>query len=1020
MGIFLLGAPAPAEFPFNNGVTQTNTLSTAAENGLQFLNVFKQSRSPLYLAPPTDTSAPRLPILELDTNGNPTEIVAGTGGFTRIFGLDSVAAYSGIWVVTADGEGEFSLNNGQLNPAPGYGALNSITFTGVDNRYEFVRVSDDEVSNGKTALAVTSMSAAPNYLRNWKMFRKDDEALINAGVEILYPPYKEFMQEVNPGCLRSLAALGNPYDGTNSCNIALWSQRKPRDYVSYVADEFRPEFYVGKTTQSGNDFDVTSPGGFTLTDKCMAHVWPNAAPSNGEYTESVAINSGSPATFTWTAHNLQVGNGLMIQCRRRFEATATLGSAVITNIPGGTGDMAAGQEFQYGPGLPSGTRILSVDSGDTVTLTNNFTLANGNYIFNLGYAAPILCGEILHVQAVDDANTIKVSLTRGGAAIDVAASYTGVKLCPLVMLQIDGQGYKPMTSWRWPTAARAFVCYSDAYPQANNIYTVTYDETTGWFNQYGGRDGPGDGMANGYPPEVFIDMCKLLGAQPWIVPPGLWQGTAANIHANTDFMYEWMTYAKSVRDSGGASWFKPIAENGNEFWNQNAVFRITHLGIGQSWALWRSDDDIGNAFGKSMSILGQEAEGIFGTDHTQFSVVCGVHTTRFHGGAPADQDARLKSTLYVLKNGGSPAYLYTSAVAPSSYVSPAARYSIDDLQDAYAYCITNAGNSSAQDAIAEAYSETANNSAPNVEFTNPYVQQCHENVKTWAMGMPVGSKIAYIYTYEGAWSPDYLLGDWSINIVSISATNPAVITTASVCQNSERSDMAGNPAVVGMGVTPSSVSGMTQINVGAAQSGTLTFTGGGSADIVGANTFNVDDAVAILIMKGNVNSQYLPVSAYIPPELLSGKAYYVVFTDGDKFRVSETKGGAAITIATASSAADVVAQRCIKVTAVDGDEITLDYDASALSPGSGGVATFAASQGLSNTLRYASKFTQAVGDINTETYDNFDGLTEPGFTAMWASNFVLFGTGGVWSVADPNYYMTPQSPQLLSIIARNH
>lgn len=112
-------------------------------------------------------------------------------------------------------------------------------------------------------------------------------------------------------------------------------------------------------TISSNDDDVNLR---TLHDA----LYP--APVGGEVV-TLTINSGviikANATST---HALNIGS---------WPSTATTGdrtsgSAVISNIASGTTDFAAGM-FVSGTGIPSGTKILSVDSPSQVTLDANAT-----------------------------------------------------------------------------------------------------------------------------------------------------------------------------------------------------------------------------------------------------------------------------------------------------------------------------------------------------------------------------------------------------------------------------------------------------------------------------------------------------------------------------------------------------------------------------------------------------------------------------------------------------------------------
>jgi hypothetical protein len=67
---------------------------------------------------------------------------------------------------------------------------------------------------------------------------------------------------------------------------------------------------------------------------------------------------------------------------------------------------------------------------------------------------------------------------------------------------------------------------------------------------------------------------------------------------------------------------------------------------------------------------------------------------------------------------------------------------------------------------------------------------------------------------------------------------------------------------------------------------------------------------------------------------------------------------------------------------------------------------------------YATKLADAVGVGNTQMYQIFEDLVEPGFVAEYPSNFVPFGSLSVWPVLDPGVF-ADDTPQSLSIKAYN-
>lgn len=915
---------------FNGGITQINTLNAQNFGQYVFINFMKAAGQLAYNNPPTDTTAPGNPILELDANGYPTSIPPGVGAFNLSAALiPNANRYSGRWVLKWDGTGTAVPAN--------FSFTTNLTQS---NRVEFTN-NDISVNGTNASVFITATSVAPNNLKNLRLCRIIDEAAMDAG-QVFFPDHLALMRSAKPGSIRSLG-WGGGFNGTNDCHLALWAHRRPVGYITYEGEGFfNPNWWGGTTTNSGTDYSLAY-GGFSLTDKVIVQLRFNVSSlnnaSNGgrtslawSTTNTIAIN------VAWPAHGFAVGNTVMF------------------------GDTPA----------------------DTQTPP-----------------AALKSGVIYFVNNVIDANNFTVSATSGGSSVVATATTSGTMWAIAIhRININGTGFVPMSNFSFPIAQN--IGYSTAGPKTggttNNVSTLLYDAITGWFTM----SGPGAGLNNGSPPETFVDYCAAIGSHPWMVIP--FMSASAGAGGCTDYVTNWVSYAKNTYP-----WMKPLVEPPNETWNGNAVGYSTFYAPFLAQTLWGVPgaafiDGINQSYGKWVSDIGQAVSAVFGNDRTKYSMICASQASTFNGGSGTGNDNRAKSAAYVAA-GGSAGYLWTDRVCTANYYSPLERFTVQEVIDAFNYTVTNAGNSSAQSAIAESYAATADTGA-NSPFNLTWNLTNFTTLKSWAQGLPGGNTIKGMVSYEGGWSPDYLNGNWFTSMTSPGATqaSPCIVTlnTTNGTGNSEFGSMAGNPAAVGMAVTISGVVGMTQLNNAALGSCTFTNT---SASIAATNTLLAGQAVTF--------------TSTPPTPFAINTTYFVIATglSGSAFQLSATHGGSAIT-ATASGSVGSATTGWY-VSAVGAGTITLDVDSSAFTAwSSGGTVTWMNSVTYSNTLRQKGGDTTANGNLNTKWYGLYAGLASAGFVAEFPSNFIYFGKGSVWFVLQPDIY-APLTPQWNSIVAAN-
>lgn len=672
------------------------------------------------------------------------------------------------------------------------------------------------------------------------------------------------------------------------------------------------------------------------------------------------------------------------------------------------------------------TVAWSTTNGNPIVVNRtSHGLSVGNTVCfgNSGLPAGIVVSQQYFVSNVIDANNFNISATSGGASINASATTSGSwTIAQMPRLAINGGSFINLTDFQTPNPTNiGSIC--GVSPSAG-LSTIIYDQTTNWWHI--SRTGPG--LMVGGPPEVFVDYCAAIGANPWITAPFMTQTTGGALGGVTDYMPNWVTYAKVTY-----SWMKPLVEPYNETWNGALAGLGTQYAQTLAYTLWPTlagtstlNRAVDNSYGKWVSDLGQAISAIYGNDRTKYSMLSMGQGVTWHDAASVNiNDSRLVSNLYVTVNGGQPAYKFCDRVGAANYIGSSEQDGLQEQIDSVNYYVTNNGNSSGQSAISEAYTANAN-SGVDTPYTTTYVQTIFINIKAWALGqngtsvVPApgvsGNTVAGIVGYEGGWGPDVPVdhGD-AVTNVSLVATpgitqaNPCVVTLASgnSTTNVDGSNFSGNPGVVGQMVNMQFISGMTQLNNGGLLGATFT---NGSASITCTQTLIANQAVVFTADGANPPS---PFQVNIP--------YHVLSTglSGSAFQLSATKGGSAI-VALANQPTTVFAQGGWFITATGVSTITLDVDSTgftAWTNASQAQIIWTQTRVYVGALRLSGLTTNALGTANTQMYANHLALSGSGFTAEYPSNFIYFGNAGAWAVLNPNIYV-PLTAQWNSIVAQ--
>jgi len=743
-------------------------------------------------------------------------------------------------------------------------------------------------------------------------------------------------------------------------------------------------FYVPLQSERAGNYVATWSGSSTLRTGMSATVLPTAT-----FTGSIAagiVTAGAP-------------NGGTIQKGMSLNGSGVSSGTVV-------GDQITGTAGQAGTYFVTGTTTaastsMSVDGGTkTGTGANRFVFSTTDFRFDIGFSAATTAPSNLKVFHVDDEAELNAGRILGkkfrqnwaymNAGVIRFGDWQGMNTTgvttwdtrkPVSYVYYSGSDYRPSlyagvttnvgdaysvgappagfsltdkatvivkfnatATSNTPTidvAGSGAIAIKDHFgdtisfsvrrPTANAVGTLIYDATlNAWIKQGGDTDVGDRGIGNGVPPETMLRVAIELGGHPYVTTPYL------SIDPITDYMPSMATY---FRDNA-PSWMIPRYEGPNETWNSAGGFYATRYGWNKALAYWATSNDTHNWYGKAVSLLGQAISVVYSDNRTRYQVLAGVQSVAGCGNASCStsatsgSNARLASTLFVSSGPAqsgyaqSAAYNWVTHVAMANYVTPVAYGTLQELRDGYAYVVTNAGNPSAQTALADAYADTLGGAA--AAYNLNYVKAAAGHWYTWAQGNWGGSINLPLTAYEGGYSPDYSNTVWTSAVTGATAANPSVLTLATTSGTRGAISGGGNPAVVGMSLAISGVVGMTQLN---------------------GNTYTV--------------------------------------------------------------------------TAVAGDSVTIDVDASGFTPySSGGTASYVNSALYTNTLRWASKFSTHLQTQMTQSYTDMAAVpmvfpSQFNFSGSSANASDrptgTIGQGQVWGLYDQSVYATPYSPAVESI-----
>jgi hypothetical protein len=466
-------------------------------------------------------------------------------------------------------------------------------------------------------------------------------------------------------------------------------------------------------------------------------------------------------------------------------------------------------------------------------------------------------------------------------------------------------------------------------------------------------------------------------------------------------------------------------------------------------------------YGRGLAQMGAAWAAVFGLGNKgwpHYAITCGVQSVQ--GDTPSGPDGwreRFDCNSWVIEGGTAPK-TYTTAYCPANYYASLAQVNtLSEVEDAFAYHVTQRGNPTAQAALLAAYVNHLTDATVG-PYNLAYLRTLYANWKTYVLTKGVNR----CFAYEGGYSPDFMseyfpIQDWTnmatSTVVGASKATSCVLTLgtsylmAAYSRNDPNYTFAGvNPMKPGMLLCLRNILGMTQLNCGSTTNGApnpsavpIAITGGGSADI----TWTGVDPVPV-VGQGIV---FLPVNNFIgiaeplgtnryPPPLVPRLPYYVVYSSGTTIRIALTKGSSTpITFTLGATAVDnnLGAISGWIVLSKSGTQVTIDCDSTGFSTWTSGAAQFAhvaCSDGMLNVFRSASKNAPEMMAVNTQSYTDFLSYTDGSFTMQFPSNYLFTSLGSkhvgyigydgnVWSI-QCDLYQSPDSAQYASAKAFNH
>lgn len=411
----------------NGGRAQVNVTLPAPYYDYPFLNACKMATLPFTAVSATDDTWYQ----NFDSRGYPTQMPNGAGA---VWHGDQIWIYGqtgDIWVLDWPGTATLTLTNSFVSGGFTETSINAnrkeYTFTGsiaggnlVDGVYE----------NSALLCRLTISSMSPNAFAGGdiRLFRKDQESLINAG-QVFQPGFISRMGKF--GVVRFMDWCFDNTTGTIS--VGQWADRKSVNSYSYFSTgDILSNRYCGSSTGTNAQVVSQPPTAISSWTQGQLVQWKIAALPVWR-TPSAATNA-SPAVFTDNGHGLNTGDKVYFIpdfSGWRFLTESgqhSFGVFTVTRIDANTFSLPFDSTSSGAwPGIAY-TKVMTLQVGSlaAVPIVNKANTSNLNNVDS--NQSSLRVGDI--VTGVYDATLGYLMIMRDGSAGNSASGYSA--LCSTV------------------------------------------------------------------------------------------------------------------------------------------------------------------------------------------------------------------------------------------------------------------------------------------------------------------------------------------------------------------------------------------------------------------------------------------------------------------------------------------------------------------------------------------------------------------------------------------------------------
>jgi hypothetical protein len=230
--------------------------------------------------------------LNFDSNGYPTAIAVGSGGYYTVFFIPTQTSRPGNWIIKWIGNGTVYTGFGRT--------IVSGSLTGTDGRCVITPTDSAWSTSGSLRIVFGISAIGANPITSLAFIHESEEASYDAG-NVFSSYFKTKLSQGNCGVYRFLN-----WQYANTSFAAKWAERKPLNYVFYDGPEFRSSIYAGATTNVADDYSA-SLAGFVLADKALVIVKFNASSTGTAPTLNVQA-TGAKTIKDWFGDVLSVAN----------------------------------------------------------------------------------------------------------------------------------------------------------------------------------------------------------------------------------------------------------------------------------------------------------------------------------------------------------------------------------------------------------------------------------------------------------------------------------------------------------------------------------------------------------------------------------------------------------------------------------------------------------------------------------------------------------------------------------------